>query len=299
MEGEILKMHWMKEIKVVIFDLDGTLYQDHSFYRRYLSYLVEGSEVESCLEQLIDEASQILSNQHCLKLGHLYDSTQDHVLEFNQGQIVKAQTWKGGDIGQDKFRESYSSRQVDLQDYLYAGDAWSIVGIMAKRLNTQQEKIREAFIRVRKDMISETFGILRDNSLIEAIEALTAVKGKILMTNTHAESGIEFVNYLGMNQMFDEIIYDGNKPAGIETLMQSILKKYDLQPHQVLSIGDNAWNELYPIQRMGGRTVWVSPYQSSDYKTWDHRLSKLADLSNFIRDLQLHLQLQQEAEPIK
>ncbi|OUM87937.1 MAG: hypothetical protein BAA01_10865 [Bacillus thermozeamaize] len=61
---------WLSEIKVIIFDMDGTLYQEDTFMDRYIRYLLEGTEWEAETDAAVAEARKILYGQHPVKFGH-------------------------------------------------------------------------------------------------------------------------------------------------------------------------------------------------------------------------------------
>ena len=93
---------------------------------------------------------------------------------------------------------------------------------------------------------------------------------------------MEFVAKLGLENAFDKVVYGGNKPVGLVDYLQQYMKENGISPEQIASIGDNAWNELYPIKRMGGRTIMISPYETHDEEVWDLRLRTLDELEAFL-----------------
>ncbi len=279
-------MEWIREIEVVIFDLDGTLYQDHHFYHRYLEYMLAGTHREAELEQVINEADRILNHEHSIKLGHFYHQHHDLAIYVSQGKIMSAHTWGGEEIDHEKLPQMGYEESQFWEDCLYAGDAWGVVSILARRLNISSQKLRNAFDRIREDMISSEYAIKREHQLMQAISNLANVNRKILMTNNDHRNGVDCVNYLGIEKLFDQLVYDTKKPDGIANRVQLLLKETGLQAHQVLSIGDNAWNDLHPIKKLGGRTVLISPYETLDYEPWDIRLHTIEELSQFLIELQ-------------
>lgn len=278
-------MDWLQDIKVVIFDLDGTLYQDEQFHKRYLAYLLEGTQYQEQLDSLIEQIDNILYTDYAVKIGCFYSFQHDHFLQVEQGQVQRAYTWEGAEIGAAECTALYKNTGFVLNQCLYIGDTWSIVTLISRRLNIANEQLKHAFVRVREEMLSEPFAIRTHQNLLQAVANLTSLHKKILITNTPAPSGIQFVNYLGLDQAFDQIIYDGNKPDGIKIIIQSLLEQQNLKPAEILSIGDNAWNDLHPVRAIGGRTVWISPYDSADSECWDVSLSTLDELSHFFKRL--------------
>jgi FMN phosphatase YigB (HAD superfamily) len=90
---------------------------------------------------------------------------------------------------------------------------------------------------------------------------------------------------MGIGHLFGDVAYGANKPAGLQSYIASLLAQGYL-PHEILSIGDNPWNDLHPVKKLGGRTCFISPYPSSDPEVWDLRLHRLEELAQLMRALQ-------------
>lgn len=72
--------------------------------------------------------------------------------------------------------------------------------------------------------------------------------------------------------------------------------RYDLQsspgspcaaarPQAVVSIGDNAFNDLMPVAELGGRTVWMNPYPNIRRPHCDVELRTLQELCAYLAGL--------------
>ena len=51
------------DIETVVFDLDGTVYQNTVFHRDYLHFLVEGTRYEGWHTQLVEFAEQVYAGR--------------------------------------------------------------------------------------------------------------------------------------------------------------------------------------------------------------------------------------------
>ncbi|MDQ0415779.1 FMN phosphatase YigB (HAD superfamily) [Mesobacillus stamsii] len=259
-------MEWMKDIKAVIWDLDGTMYQELTFYRRYLRYLVEESKWEPHYETIVDTVENIFSGHHSFRVGSYYCippekiNTIDELIEFS-GTTDTTQLSVG---------------------YLYGGDAWSVMNIISSRLNISPDKRKESFNRVREEMLQEPYAIEKKSTLFNEIEKLNVYK-KVLMTNTYTQSAQAFVDYLGVSKLFDEIHYDSKKPIGIAEVIRSIQIREGLETSEILSIGDHAYNDLLPAKIAGCRTIHISPYPSEDSSNWDRTVKTIDELTDLLK----------------
>jgi FMN phosphatase YigB (HAD superfamily) len=145
-----------------------------------------------------------------------------------------------------------------------------------------------AFTQVRKEMLCDPNKITSCPQLFETIHNL-AVERKIFMTNTPGPTGPEFVRHLSLENLFDTYVYDAKKPEGMKDVMDALLAEGYL-PDEILSVGDNPFNDLYPVKKAGGRTCLISQYAHAETVMWDHAVKTVEELSGFLGKLQaVHL----------
>jgi FMN phosphatase YigB (HAD superfamily) len=280
-------MEWLSMIKVIIFDMDGTLYQEDNFMERYISYLLEGTEWEQETEASIAEARKILSGKHPIKLGHFYHKLDDVVLVQNTGSFIQGLTPEGSALDGQIFVERYESLSLNDANVIYMGDPWGVVAAIRYKYKIAEHKMKYVFERIREEMLLEPYQFKCHDEMLQTIQQLDAVEKKILMTNTYEKSGIDFLEYMQIIHLFDEIYCGAEKPFGIKKYIESLLEQ-GYQPHEILSIGDNPWNDLYPVKQIGGRTCFISPYPSGDAHQWDLRLYSLDELKQLILTIQAY-----------
>ncbi|NHN34099.1 HAD family hydrolase [Paenibacillus sp. S3N08] len=280
-------MEWLSKIKVIIFDMDGTLYQEDTFVERYISYLLEGSVSKQQIEAATVEARKIIEGNHPIKLGHFYHKTDDVALVPSNGAFNQALTALGLALDEQKFREQYESLSLHDSNLIYMGDPWGVVAAIRHKYKIPEDKMNYAFERIREEMILEPYLFAYPIEMLQAIQQLDAVEKKILMTNTYEKSGIAFLEYMQILHLFDEIYCGAEKPLGIKKYVETLLEQ-GYEPHEILSIGDNPWNDLYPVKQIGGRTCFISPYPSGDNHLWDLRLHALDELKQLMFDIQVY-----------
>ncbi|TYP73224.1 HAD family hydrolase [Paenibacillus methanolicus] len=277
---------WLSDLKVIIFDMDGTLYQDHTFMERYIRYLLEGTEAEPHTESAVSLGLAILSGQHPVQCGYFYDEAQDLVLVREADRFVHALNWDGAVLPIDAGMSAMLAGETAMPERLIPfGDPWGIAAIMGRRYKLTEQKRLEAFRRVREEMVREPYIFPTSRSLFEALAALTAIEKKVVMTNTYLESGLAFLQFMDIHHLFDEVYCGAEKPEGIDRYMRELLAQ-GYKPEEILSVGDNAWNDLEPVHRLGGRTCLISPYASAESTRWDLRFTELEELEELLRLVQ-------------
>jgi FMN phosphatase YigB (HAD superfamily) len=276
---------WLADIKVVIFDMDGTLYQEDTFMDRYIRYLLEETEWAHEVEAAIAAARKLLSGTHRVRFGHFYHKADDIVLIQEGGRFVEGFTWEGAALSAQQVEEAYGTILATSRDLLYIGDPWGVVGSLRHKYKLPEEKVDAAFRRIREEMIVAPYRFECDTSLFRTIRELEAVERKVLMTNTYEQSGLDFLRHMQILPWFDEVYCGADKPYGMRSYLDSLLAQ-GYRSHEMLSIGDNPWNDLYPVKQRGGRTCFISPYPSAETETWDVRLHTLNELAELLSGLQ-------------
>ncbi|KAB2332150.1 HAD family hydrolase [Cytobacillus depressus] len=270
-------MDWIKKVKAVIFDLDGTLYQDYTFLGRYIQHMLKEQLSKSELEQVILEAYSILEGSHPIRIGYYYNRENQKVYAHENLNPTACFSWDG---------EEHEEVMEERKNLFYLGDPWGIAGLYAEKYNVDKSSKMMAFDLVRKEMLCEPNKIYRHQALFVAISDLN-VERKVFMTNTPGPSGLEFLKYLEIERHFDEYIFDAKKPVGMQQMMEILLAE-GYQPDEILSVGDNPFNDLYPVKNLGGRTCLISRYSHADSTKWDVKVQTIEDLTAFLRQLCSH-----------
>ena len=267
-------MHWLKDINVLIFDMDGTLYQDYTFMGRYIKKMMEDGFPEAEIQETVALAYDILEGKKQIKMGLLYDREQLVFYSHQNLEPSVSYSWDG------KETEMVYSEEKLLS---YIGDPWGIVELMAIKKKIGAETVKRAFNDVRREMLTEAYCISKHTDLLEEIKKFSG-KRAILMTNSPMPTGQDFVDFLGLDEIFDEIYIDGKKPNGIQNLMNELFAEGH-QPHEILSIGDHPWNDLYPVHKAGGHTCLISQYEHQDTTKWSVLVETVDELATLIKQV--------------
>ncbi|GIO34814.1 MULTISPECIES: HAD family hydrolase [Paenibacillus] len=270
---------WFEDIKVVIFDMDGTLYQEDTFMERYIRYLLEGTEHEADTEAAVGMGKAIRSGEQAFGFGHFYHLKDDLLVIRLEDGLARGYAWDGSSVPIRK--KLYKFDSILDGELLHIGDPWGIVAMLSLKYKLPAIKLGEAFDRVRREMLAAPYRFEVHGGLMQAIGEL-GVEKRVLMTNTHPESGAEFLEFMQIRHIFEEVCFGAGKPAGLESYLTS-LQRQGYKGHEILSVGDNPWNDLHPVKRIGGRTCFISPYPSHDSEAWDLRLTTLDELERLMR----------------
>jgi FMN phosphatase YigB (HAD superfamily) len=263
----------MRDIKTILFDLDGTVYQNDSFHRDYLSLLVKDTPYAPWEHQLINMADAILSGTF-IPMNQFYRTGAGPV---NTMDDVAASLQAGAlDLS---FREAYKG---PLPDIVYLGDAWAVVTLLAQTLRISREVQDKTFQEVRGQMFRT---LVPNTGLIETLTALKARYVTVLLSNSPQDTAEAFIRRLGLENAFTHIGFASGKPYGLLHCLEQFAPDALSHPHALLSIGDHVFNEIENVRLLGGRTLWICLYRHINYGDCDVRLYTVEELRDFLAAL--------------
>lgn len=260
--------------RIVIFDLDGTIYQNTVFHTDYIHTLVTGTEFAHWERDLIGLADDIFAG------GKL------HMNRFYRMGTLRAHSCAelAAGLEQQLCQWLTYEQALERKDVLYLGDAWAVMDLLGTALGCLDKKRSdEIYHRIRHHM--EQAGMHGNSRLRQAIIDLQKRCRVILVSNSYQETVDEFLRQLGFSGVFQTVCYSARKPSGmIESLGNTdpaLLQK----PQNLISIGDHAFNDLMPIAALGGETVWMNPYSGIDPPPCDRSFSTLDELACYLDTL--------------
>lgn len=270
-------MNNLKGIRAVIFDLDGTLYQDHHIHLKYMELLVAGTPWQSYMHIISEEMDEILQGNRPFKLGHAYRHTERDAPIESIEQLLEFDGIRNGSSG------SFPSEWLSDPNIIYAGDPWSLCTIIAKRIGISREQGNQAFAKVREGMHVAGTTVEHHDGLSSALQKLKQkLVRSMIVSNTPESMASDLAVYLNVHEQAHDYYYGAGKPHGLMKMLPDWLRKHGLEAHEVLAVGDNGLNDLYPIRQLGGKAALISPYEVDDRINWDFRLRELDELVDLI-----------------
>lgn len=259
----------MKQLSTIVFDLDGTLYQDEVYVYVFLQELLKDTVFAQYLEDITEEALSIMEGYHVVKLGQFVD------IENYCIRTIKPLLYREGITPQSY--EDYNNFK-----YMYIGDGWQVCFLIAEVLGISKANVKQAFLNIRTCMVEAKYHLQINEQLPALIENIKKCGIRcILATNTVKEGAEYFLKRMKLDHSFNDIIYDAGKPKhAVETL-----KKIGVDISTTLSIGDVPFNDLYPIQKQGGSTILISPYLLMDQNFYDVHVSSFEEVNDILKQI--------------
>jgi FMN phosphatase YigB (HAD superfamily) len=268
------------KINTIVFDLDGTLYEDTHHFQYYADLLKQKlpDDVRQSFEQ---DYAAVGEGSHTLKVGRVYDAEKDLVLSHENGVVKTGWTWTGERVPEEELSKHYSKEplQFDLLNMLSIGDLWWVPVSIAKHYGLTSEEAYKAFLETRDHMMTDEFVMEPLKEFAEVLEKLHSSYNLVLMTNSPQTDSDIILKKLGFTSYFHDKIFEANKPVRTADQLTYISKKWNVPFENMLSVGDNYINEILPAALLGCKTIFIDPfdlYKKSDATYTVNGLHELA-----------------------
>ncbi|HWP22025.1 MAG TPA: hypothetical protein VN417_04700 [Candidatus Cryosericum sp.] len=254
--------------------MDGTIYQDFSFYKHYIHFMVEGTDKETWEPRLAEYAEDVLCGKR-LNMNSFYrcaailaDDPEEYI-ELAEKAVLSGMTVK---------------ESANLNDAIYLGDAWAVLTLIGYSLGVfGAERCQETYRRTRRVM--EESGLCGSIRLRDAMKRVNNCCETILLSNSDTETAQKLLGKLGYRGIFTQERFSVEKPYGLVDAVGYCLPGALEHPQAVLAIGDHAYNDLEPLRRLGCRTLWMNPYSGIREPAYDICLKTLDELADYLNGL--------------
>lgn len=191
--------------RIVIFDLDGTIYQNSVFHRGYLRTLVAGTwaeplEADPCPLAEAIFAGRELDMNRFYRRGRAEAATVPELVQALQKRVLPGMTY---------------AEALKADDVVYLGDAWAVLAYLGDALGCLDgDRANEVYRLTRLQM--EQAGMHGDRGLYEAIMRLEQRCRVVLLSNSYEETvpGVPAAARL-CRMRSAEICSSANKPYGM------------------------------------------------------------------------------------
>ncbi|WP_223702278.1 HAD family hydrolase [Sutcliffiella deserti] len=268
----------MKNITTIVFDLDGTLYEDTHHFRYYADLLRNKLPLD-VQERFEDDYADVSKGKHSLKIGRVYDAKKDLILSHHHGEVTQGWKWDGEIVPSHEINELYPAPlQFDLQEMLSIGDLWWVPVSIAKHYGLSSSDAYEAFLQTREHMMTDDFELRPLKEFTDILEELHKSYTLVLMTNSPQTDSDIILKKLGFTSYFHDKIFEANKPIHTEAKLTCISEKWNIPFSEMLSVGDNYINEILPASILGCTTICIDPYNTQENSVADYTVQNLSEL---------------------
>jgi putative hydrolase of the HAD superfamily len=262
----------VKPPETIIFDLDGTLYEDERVYDRYAEELARYLEPERQAPYLADW-EQAKQGRGVARIGLGYDEKRDRLFRFAGNRILCFVDWQGKTEpvpdrgastpdtgGAAEAPEERPPIEVPLFGLgrFNIGDWWGLPDALAAHYGVAPEDRAAAFLATRDYVSGDAFHLQPEPWLHDTLQTLRAAGIRLVaMSNSPAPTVEDVLAQLGIRQYFSPVIPSADKPYGLTRFLEEAGA-----PDRVLSIGDNYVNDIEPALRAGSPALYIDRHRT-------------------------------------
>lgn len=261
----------LKEIitsaELIIFDLDGTLYEGTEHFDYYAKLILEQIG-EHNRKPFMNDYENMKKGKHAVTIGKGYDASRDVGLTVNPFtlEVETVHEWDGSEWTVEKMKHTYKERSItfDFENIVAIGDGWWLPYALGKHYGLTNEQCYMQYVKTKEYMVTEEFTMPAIAGLRDWLLSLKKGKKIVLMTNSEEEDVARLLKELKLETIFEHSITSAMKPSSTLEHFQSLLEEYGVKAEHSISIGDNFINEIGPALQLGMKAVFIQP-QENDY----------------------------------
>lgn len=262
-------IHW-NDKELLIFDLDGTLYEDTEHFDYYAERLA-AFIAEKDRPAFFSEYEAVQKGERDLQIGTAYDAEKDRILYLDPvtAQPVRVVNWSGREMEPSLWAEEYRNLSFDFDKKIAIGDGWWTPHATARHFGVSKEEAYAAYVETKTYMSSEAFQLSQTPSLRSGLQWLQSNgKQMVLVTNSDDEDAESILQQLNLHDLLPPYtrITSANKPAETKDHYEQLLEEYRVNPQETMVIGDNLMNDVMPGVLLGIEGIHIGPLTDSPSK---------------------------------
>lgn len=251
-------------IRAVVFDLDGTLYEDKrhfDFYMDALARRVADRFGPAASRAALAAYRGGIDGVHPLRPGRAYDALADLVLALDGNRVVRAWRFDGDELPPREVGRRYPGPvDPDQVDLISVGDLWWIPLCVARHFGLDRDAVREAFLETREFLAAPDTTLVPVPGLAELLRRLRGRVVLALATNSPQPDSEAILTKLELFELLEPKSYLSRKPHGLPAVLEAAAGAAGVGLGQVLSVGDNLRNDIVPARALGCRTLFIDPH---------------------------------------
>ncbi|MBY6037909.1 HAD hydrolase-like protein [Fictibacillus nanhaiensis] len=267
------------DAKLLLFDLDGTLYEDTDHFDYYCR-LMQKRVPEEKSQAFWDTYESMKNGTHPVAIGKVYDIQNDTSVSVDPMslQVTKVTSFDGEEWTEEQIKKEYRGDLVyDFERLIAIGDGWWLPYATAMHYGLKQSDTWECYNATKEYMVTDHFQLTKTPGLKQALLRLKQTKKLVLLTNSEREDVQRLLHELELDGIFHALHTEGQKPLKTKEKIENILNEYQINPHEAVSIGDNFMNEIAPALLMGLKAIYI---QQNKHEVQHENLLVIRTLAN-------------------
>lgn len=270
---------FIQQAKVIVFDMDGTLYEGTGHFR-LLAENIKHHLPEDQQQAYMSCYESFKQGNSPLKIGTVYDAEYDVIFEWDPfaERLSKARNWDNEPVSVQDVPDRLGVKDFDFQRWVPIGDGWWPPHVIGRHFGLTNEHTETAYHQTKEQMAEKQDYLTPTPGLKTFLESISPSKKLVLMTNSEKNDVQRILSQLGIDHLFKDRITSAYKPVKTRDHLERIIDTYQVNPEEVLSVGDNFMNEIAPALQLGVKAIWIT--QSNQVPVKDERYINVPTLEN-------------------
>lgn len=243
--------------ELVVFDLDGTLYEDPRVYNRYARELSRFLPTGKRAAYLADWRAA-RAGRGAAQVGMGYDRGRDRLFRFVNETISDLVAWEDADLPIEEQAFSITETPLFAGERIFIGDYWGLPDALAAHHGIRQEDRGAAFLATRVWMSGDHYILKVVPRLGETLDLLREAGARLAaLSNSPADTVEDILRRLGVRDRFASVVASAHKPEGLICF----LREHGAGEH-VLCAGDHYVNEIASALRLGCHALYIDRHRT-------------------------------------
>ena len=272
----------IEDHKLLIFDLDGTLYEDTDHFEYHAKNLQQKLPVDK-QEAFWKEYQEMLEGKHSLTIGSVYDTRNDVILTIDPETylVQEVREWSGEKWDVSQVQKEYSNKVLlDFSNFVAIGDGWWLPFANAIHYGLTTDDTYESYVKTKEYMVSEQFQLTITPGLKEQLREWGKERTLVLLTNSEAYDVNNLLTSLQLQDVFDEVVPSAMKPNQTEYHFTNMMEKWQVSSKETISIGDNFINEIAPAVQLGMKAILINSASAEVHHPYIQVISSMQEICN-------------------
>jgi FMN phosphatase YigB (HAD superfamily) len=245
----------LTQAQLLIFDLDGTLYEDTNHFA-YFASLLQAMLPPDRQAAFAADYDDMLAGHHPVAIGKAYDIQRDVILTPDPITLHATAVcdWDGNPWSRKRIEETYPGPLTfDFERIVAIGDGWWLPFAAAKHHGVRDTYA--AYVKTKEYLATHKHLLTRIPGLRSWLEQQRKSKALVLVTNSEQDDVERLLTQLDLHGLFHQTVTNAKKPTHTAKVFQQLLQEYAAQADEAVSIGDNYLNEVAPALHLGMKAV--------------------------------------------
>ncbi|PKR76924.1 HAD family hydrolase [Halalkalibacillus sediminis] len=249
----------INQADLVIFDLDGTLYEGREHFKLHTENIKSRLNPEY-QDEYTKLYKAINEGNHALQIGTIYDGARDLIWKWDPftEELVEAFNWDNERVTIKDAPTHIATNEFDFFNWVPIGDGWWPPYALGRHFGLDPAEIQESYNQTKEQMAELDGYLQQTEGLKDYLSELQKDTRLIVCTNSDLEDAKRLLQFLELEDYFEELIPSARKPVHTKKHFNYVLEKYNLPADRVVSVGDNFMNEIAPALQLGLSAVWLT-----------------------------------------